>query len=364
MDAVVEMGQTSLWKRLLAGDLTVQEQAMQERLRASPQSRAGSVESRRVLQDAAVHSPEVFFAAALSLLGADQDPAARRRLYTTVLEYPQFLRQLIRPDRFSRTELLEVCRFLTSCDPQLDVRLARLISGRDWDSEILDSDTVVHVLDLLNEISPGPRLIPILNHLTENSDPRTAAKATLLMARRIQNHDWIERHLGSGDPRLRATVLEALWGIDTSSARTTLRAGLNAEDNRAVGNAVVGLHLLGEPNVGALAEQMLEDTRPMFRSTGAWVMGKIGASHFVNPLQRALADSAPGVRLAARRALKEIRKLTMPVSAPLTAVVLEPSTAAKQIENAASLEGTDTPKEGSALTTVEIDLDNAHVRTD
>jgi hypothetical protein len=337
---------------------------MQERLRASPQSRVDSVESRRALQDAAVHSPEVFFAAALSLLGADKDPAARRRLYAAVLEYPQFLRQLIRPDRFSRAELLEVCRSLTSCDPHLDVRLARLISGRDWDSEILDSDTVVHVLDLLNEISPGPRLIPIVNHLTQNSDPRTAAKATLLMARRIQNQDWIERHLGSGDPRLRATVLEALWGIDTSSARSTLRAGLNEENNRAVGNALVGLQLLGEPDVGALAEQMLEDTRPMFRSTGAWVMGKIGASHFVNPLQRALADSEPGVRHAARRALKEIRKLSMPVSVPLPTVVPELPTAAEQIENAAPLVGSDTPQEDSALPTVEIHLDGAHIRTD
>ena len=284
---------------------------MQERLRAPPQSLAGSVEARRALQDAALHSPEAFFAAALSLLGAEKDPAARRRLYTTVLECPQFLRQLIRPDQFSRAELLEVCRSLTSCDPHLDVRLARLISGRDWDSEILDSDTVVHVLDVLNEISPGPRLVPILNHLTQNSDQRTAAKATLLMARRIQNHDWMERHLGSGDPRLRAAVLEALWGIDTSSARGTLRAGLNEENNRAVGNALVGLHLLGESSVGALAEQMLEDRRPMFRSTGAWVMGKIGAPYFVQPLQRALADGEPGVRHAARRALKEIRKLAV-----------------------------------------------------
>jgi hypothetical protein len=348
MGTSIEMGQTFLWKRLLAGDLTVQEQAMQERLRASPQRRAGSVEARRALQDEAVHSPEPFFAAALALLEAEKDPVARRRLYTTLLDYPQFLRQLIRPDRFSHAELLEVCRSLTSCDPHLDVRLARLISGRDWDSEILDSDTVVHVLDLLNEISPGPRLIQILNHLTQNSDPRTAAKATLLMARRIQNHDWIERHLGSGDPRLRATVLEALWGIDTSSARRTLRAGLNEENNRAVGNALVGLHLLGEPGVGALAEQMLQDTRPLFRSTGAWVMGRIGASHFVNPLQRALADCEPGVRHAARRALKEIRKLTMPVSAPP-----QPPE-----------ESADTPKKDSALPDIEIHLDGAHIRTD
>jgi hypothetical protein len=242
-----------------------------------------------------------------------------------------------------------------------------LISGRDPESEILDSHTIVHVLDLLNEISPGPRLIQILNHLTQNSDPRTAAKATLLMARRIQNHDWIERHLASRDPRLRATVMEALWGIETSSARRVLRAGLNEENNRAVGNALVGLHLLGDPGVGALAEKMLEDTRPPFRSTGAWVMGKIGAAYFVQPLHRALADSESGVRHAARRAPKQIRKLTLPVSSPLPAGVLEPPAPAEPIavEEAAPPqppeESRDTPKV-AALPDIEMHLDGAHIR--
>ena len=343
---------------------------MQRLLRASPQGRVSSVEARRALQDAAVHSPKAFFATALALFEAEKDPAARRRLYTGLLDCPQFLRQLIRPDRFSRAELVEVCRSLASCDPRLDVRLAHLISGRDWESEIVDSDTVVHVLDLLNEISPGPRLIQILNHLTQNSDPRTAAKATLLMARRIQNQDWIERHLASGDPRLRATVLEALWVVDTPAARRALRAGLNQENNRTVGNALVGLHLFGEPGVGALAEKMLEDTRPLFRSTGAWVMGKVGAPHFIQPLQRALADSEPGVRHAVRRALKEIRKLTLPVSAPLPAGVLEPPAPAEPIavEDAAPpqppKESGGTPKEGSALPGIEIHLDGTHIRTD
>jgi hypothetical protein len=342
---------------------------MQELLRAPPQGRARTVEARGALQDAAARSPEVFFAAALALLEAEKDPAARRRLYTGLLDCPQFLRQLIRPDRFCRAELWEVCRFLTQCDHLLDVRLAHLISGRDWEREILDSATVVHVLDLLNEISPGPRLIQILNHLTQNSDPHTAAKATLLLARRIQNHDWIERHLASADPRLRATVLEALWAIDTPAARKVLRAGLNGENNRTVGNALVGLHLLGEPDVAALAEKMLEDTRPLFRSTGAWAMGKIGAAHFVQPLQRALADSESGVRHAARRALKQIRKLTLPVSAPLPAGVPEPPAPAEPlaVEDAAPPqppeESGDTLKL-TALPGVDIHLDGVHIRAD
>jgi hypothetical protein len=90
---------------------------------------------------------------------------------------------------------------------------------------------------------------------------------------------------------------------------------------------------LGEPGVAALVGQILEDSRPLFRSTGAWVMGKIGAPHFVQPLQRALADAEPGVRHAARRALVEIRKRTAqdqspPVSTPPPEVAPELPTAA------------------------------------
>jgi hypothetical protein len=360
MNAVLKMAQTFLWKRLLAGELSVQEQAVQERLRAWSYGGPGTVEARRALQAAAVHSPELFFIAALALLEAEMEPVARRRLYTGLLDYPQFFRQLIRPDQFCRAAFLEVCRFLTSCDPSLDVRLARLISGRELENEILSSVTVVHVLDLLNEISTGPRLISILSHLTHHSDLRIAAKATLLVARRIRNNDWIERHLAFSDPRLRATVLEALWGIDSPLARKTLWAGAKDENNRAVGNALVGLHLLGEPDVAALAGQILEDSRPLFRATGAWVMGKIGATHFVQPLQRALADAEPGVRHAARRALKEIRSLTMqnqPV--PELPAAAEPTA----IENAAPSqppeESSDTPKEVSALP----DLDGVHIST-
>jgi hypothetical protein len=86
-------------------------------------------------------------------------------------------------------------------------------------------------------------------------------------------------------------------------------------------------------------------------------------------LQRVLADSESEVRHAARRALKQIRKLTLPVSAPLPAGVLEPPAPAEPlaVEDAAPPqppeETGDTPN-GAALPGIDIHLDGAHIRAD
>jgi HEAT repeat protein len=167
---------------------------------------------------------------------------------------------------------------------------------------------MVRVLDVLNEISAGPRLLLILNQLTHHRDPRIASKAVMLMARRVGNNQWVKNRLDSGDARLRASVVEGLWGVNTAAARKTLWASLEDESNRVVGNALLGLHMLGEPMAGELVRAMLEDKRPPFRWTAAWVMGKTGRDEFVELLQRSLGDGEKAVRHAARRALIAIRQ--------------------------------------------------------
>jgi hypothetical protein len=76
-----------------------------------------------------------------------------------------------------------------------------------------------------------------------------------------------------------------------------MREWLNDTDNRVVGNAFLGLHLMGEPAAARQAEQMLLDARPNFRRAAAWVMGRIGKPEFVKSLARAAQeDEDPGVR--------------------------------------------------------------------
>jgi len=54
-------------------------------------------------------------------------------------------------------------------------------------------------------------------------------------------------------------------------------------------------------------KRMLEDPRPPFRWTAAWVMGKIGAAEFAEPLERAKGGKEAHVRNAAERMLEMVR---------------------------------------------------------
>ena len=292
---------------LVGRDLTIPERVVAGLLQTALARHGRSRDVGEAVSRIAARLPRGFGAAALSLLEANQDPGARRKIYQQLLECPEFLIRLMQPGGFSRAHLVEICRELLTLDPTFDVRLARLTPTRWQDDSPLDEDGVLQVLDILNEISPGGRLILLLNHLTRHPNRHIASKATLLIGKRLRNQDWVDRQLESRDERIRANVVEGLWNVATPAARRCLWKGLNDKNNRVVGNALLGLHQLGEHTVLEFVKRMIEDPRPPFRWTAAWVMGKIGGEEFIESLERALQDPDEQVRRSAQRALSAIR---------------------------------------------------------
>jgi HEAT repeat protein len=96
--------------------------------------------------------------------------------------------------------------------------------------------------------------------------------------------------------------VEGLWGANTPEASLFLQLCTRDWSNRVSGNAWIGLHLAGQPDIAREVMRMAEDSRTPFRSTAAWAMGKIGAEEFVPRLFGLFADEGP-VRSAAMRAL-------------------------------------------------------------
>ena len=309
---------------LLGRDLTADEQAVEVALRATVAERRKSRDADTSFFETAANVPELLCPAAVTVLESDDmEPSLRRWLYTQLLERPECVQQIVTPGHFTREQLLAVCRHLMTIDNYFDVRLAGLLPRAYSDHSHLDSQTLIRVLDVLDEISPGSRLILSLNHLTHHPDQHVSSKATLLVGRRLQNRAWVARQMASADARVRASVIEGLWDIRTESSREILKAALGDEHNRVVGNALVGLHRLGDPGVVAQARQMIEDPRPPFRWTAAWVMGKIGDPEFETSLQRALRDKEPKVGKAAERALAALLT-TRQAPAPPTAAAEPP----------------------------------------
>lgn len=254
------------------------------------------------IREIAAADPRLCFDVALSILDSLVEAPLRARACARLFEYPEILLELLREGRYSDEELHQRCAEWIRCDQFLDLRLARLIPGRNESTYHLPPAMVARILGVLNHISSGPRLIMMLNHLKDNPHPDVAEKATVLVGRRIRSLRWVRERLSATDPRIRAAAVEGLWGNDDATARELLWQYQHDENDRVVGNALLGLHLLGEPKVPELVKEMLQDSRPAFRGTAAWVMGEIGEAEFVGPLEAAMADDNMAVRLAAKRA--------------------------------------------------------------
>src|SRR5262249_54311572 len=152
-----------------------------------------------------------------------------------LMECPEFLLQLVSPDQFSEKQFHKVCRDLKQIDDFFDLRLARLVPGRHNDEYQLQPRVVVRLLDVLHAISSGPRLVQMLGHLTHHPDERIASKAAMLMGHRIRSENWVRNHVQSSNSRVRANVVEGLWGVNNVFARKCLRDSLSDSNNRVVG---------------------------------------------------------------------------------------------------------------------------------
>jgi hypothetical protein len=216
----------------------------------------------------------------------------------------------VNPAETTKQQAITLFRRLLAADPSLDIKLARKLPNRNGtnQAEAYTGVRAARALDILDETSHGRRLVPVLGHLIHSSDPRTCAQATLLVGRRIQNPLWSARRLQHSDDRIRASAVEALWGVNSEHAIRLLQNCVDDPCSRVAGNSLVGLHIAGEAGIlGRLAELSIHP-RPNFRSTAAWAMGRVGNPAFTPLLNLLIKDRDPAVRSTALRSLIEIRK--------------------------------------------------------
>ncbi len=245
------------------------------------------------------------------LLKLDNAPGIRY-LALQLIKHPNFFLALTDPWRYTVKQAVKLGRRMLEVDRTLDVRLARCLPGRNGHVGdcVLTGQMAERALEILDEISIGRRVVPVLNHLTRYPDVRISSKTTLLVGKRVQSINWVRRLIRSDvDPRVRANAIEAFWGSDSRAALHVFRASLKDSHNRVVGNSIMGLHFAGDTEVPRLVERFASDENPNFRMTTAWTMGKIGYPEFAEPLNWLVRDNNPSVRSAALRALMELRRL-------------------------------------------------------
>jgi HEAT repeat protein len=245
-----------------------------------------------------------FVPAALATL---RQPAENRgyRYLIALLAGNDLLVRCVCDRSLSLPTAVTLARIGMQMDPALDTALARAVMASEGGRAEAEA---VRTLDILGEVSDGTRLVPVLTQLLQHPGPRVRSKAALLIARRNKSSRWVEQRWGETDPRVRANLLEGLWGIDGEGPRHMLREACRDPNNRVAGNALLGLHRIGDTRSIVLCMDMAAHADPRFRATAAWMMGESGDPRFMPALGRMMTDDSQMVRARAFRSLARIRK--------------------------------------------------------
>jgi HEAT repeat protein len=199
---------------------------------------------------------------------------------------------------------VRVAKALTRQEPRFDARFAKSLLNDDQMSEVARQ----RGLAVLEKLGSAGRLIPILIQFLRNPDGRVRSKAALMFGQIMSARGIMERLMEDADSRVRANLVEGLWNSTGSlDPRPLFRQALGDRNHRVVGNALVGLHRLGEHrDVIMHVGKMARHKDALFRASAAWVMGQTGDERYSRVLRHMLRDPDRLVRSNALRSLRRI----------------------------------------------------------
>lgn len=196
-----------------------------------------------------------------------------------------------------------IARAVMEHEPRLDVCLAKSLLNTGHMTEAARH----RGLAILEKLGSAGRLIPILIQFLRDRDSRIRSKAALMFGQIMTARGIVERLMGDTDPRVRASFVQGLWYRTGGDPRPLFRRALADSDHRVAGNALVGLHRLGETrDVVKQVGNMTRHREALFRATAAWVMGKTQDNRYVGVLSHMVRDPDPRVCRNALRALRRI----------------------------------------------------------
>ena len=266
-------------------------------------------ESRRLVRDLAEHDWRVFYAATVEILKERHDSSCGIFLIKLLIGRELLIDALCDP-ALSREQATAVARTASRIDPMTDVTLAKFLADPVAVNETVRPAEVMRLMEILAEVSNFARILPALKRMARHSNPHIRSKAVLMIGRGNPAAGWLQNRFAEPDPRIRASTVESLWGVDTEEARGLLVAAARDDNNRVAGNALLALYRLGEASADADVRKMAANDNAAFRATSAWVMGEVGEPQFASLLARLLGDSSQMVRKRAFAALGKIAAKT------------------------------------------------------
>jgi hypothetical protein len=207
------------------------------------------------------------------------------------------------PSSTTFVQALRLTRYMLEVDGNfLNTLLTALMTRQD----LADPACTVRVLDLIGECATQFANWRSLIRIHSEGDPEIRARCAALLARyRFRDEAGIERFRRS-DPRIRANIIQTLWGVPQDQANAILEVAVQDENNRVAGNACLALYNSGDTRALVHLAEMLSSSEPRKKITAAWVIGQCRDGRFASRLLEALRGDLPALR---KRSITSLAKL-------------------------------------------------------
>jgi hypothetical protein len=262
---------------------------------------------RQLIRDQLDSDREAFLAHTIEILKGDTESRGIQYLMSLLVS-ENLLFEAICDPALSRPHALALARMAVRVDPMVDVALARRLAATALsDPDARSIGEAGRLMEVLEEISTGTRIMPCLMPLLRNANPYLRSKAVRMIGRGIRSVKWVQHRLNEGDARIRANAVEGLWDVDSAESRELLHFAARDGNNRVAGNALLGLYRLGD--CSAIPELLKMSGHPssLFRMSAAWAMGATADPRFSEALGGMLADPDGAVRKRAFAAVSQIK---------------------------------------------------------
>ena len=201
-----------------------------------------------------------------------------------------------------------VARSLAVVDPQLDARLLRkLLAEAAVDVKSIRTARALRALRLAEALSDCSRLSVYLIQFLRHPSPEVRSKAALLLGRCNLNLPRVMSLLDSDEERLRANVIESLWGHESAAVRKVLQGAVKDPCARASTNALVALCRMGDRQAIEMLRGAASSADPGERSRAAWAMGESKVAEFLPVLDVLSGDLHAKVRAMAEKSRAKLR---------------------------------------------------------
>jgi hypothetical protein len=258
--------------------------------------------SGKLIQEMLKAGPRTFLEDAVAALRGRPESRGSQFVVTVLVTNELLLPALCDPS-LDHERALALARAALRVDAMVDMALAKALVNRAPET-LADP---CRLMDILDEISDGARILPWLLRLLRHANPHVRSKAVRTVGRGSRGVRWVEHRLADEDPRVRANAIESMWGLDSAEARALLHRAMRDPNNRVAGNAILGLYMLGDCSTIPEMVSMAESDTALARSTAAWLMGETGDPRFLEVVAGLLRETDPMVRKRAFWAVGRIK---------------------------------------------------------